>query len=218
MQAFKVFVSFSFVVLSVCPGALAQQRKIPKNPFAFTDAVTRKPIREVLILPRYCSGFAIGIAPEGPGKGTYSHNLDKPFLYRAGYPFILKTPKFRGLPLLPLVIGKFGCIEGVLIVTPGYRALWFGNLWQTRDIFNTRDIRNLQLTPIPNNEWCLLMDQKLNPLLRESVVSLDNFEFWGVQKTEPKHPLYIRYNKDERQLIMKFLQSARIELTLRPIA
>ena len=210
MKRFHVLAILSLVIVSVCPQVRAQERKIPKNPFVFTDAATGKPISEVLVLPRYYSGFGIGIAPEGPGKATFRAYLDKPFLSRTGDPFILKTPKFRGLPLLPLVIGKFGGIDGVLIVAPKYRPLWFDNLRQTRDILNTRDIRNLQLSPIPDNEWSRLLEQKLNPLIRESLVPLDDFQLWGFYEDDPAHPLHIDYNRNERELIIKFLQSARI--------
>ena len=59
---------------------MAQQKKIPKNPFSFSDAVTGKPIPDVLVLPRYGSAMGIGIAPEGPDKGIYIRNyLDKLF-------------------------------------------------------------------------------------------------------------------------------------------
>jgi len=205
----SVVIGISFIAVSFSPEVLAQQKKIPKNPFRFSDAVTGKPIPEVLVLPRYSSAKGIFIAPEGPAKATYRNYLDKPFLYRTEDPFILKTPKFCGLPLFQVFIGKARGIEGILIVAPRYRPIWFDNLWQTRDIWNTRDIRGLRLTPIPNNEWSLLLEKELNPLAEKSVLSVDDFQFWGLYEAE--RSLYIDYNKDERELVKKFLQSATIE-------
>ena len=209
MKSIKLIAILSFIAFSFSSGVLAQQRKIPKNPFRFSDAVTEKPIPEVLVLPRYFSAKGIFIAPEGPAKGTYRNYLDQPFVYRTGAPFILKTPKFSGLPLFPVLVGKGGSIEGILIVAPKYRPIWFDNLWQTRDIWNTRDIRDLQLTPIPDNEWSLLLEKKLNPLTEASVLSVDDFQFWGLYEAE--RSLYIRYDKDERELVKNFFQSATVE-------
>jgi hypothetical protein len=208
MKLIKLIPILSLIAISFSSDVLAQQKKIPKNPFRFSDAVTGKPIPEVLVLPRYSSAKGIFIAPEGPAKATYRNYLAKPFLYRNETPFKLKTPKFVGLPLLPVFIGKAGGIEGILIVAPGYRPIWFDNLWQTRDILNTRDIRNLRLTPIPDDQWSLLMEKKLNPLIEESAVSIDDFQFWGLNKAEG---LYIGYNNDERALIKKFLQPVKVK-------
>ena len=209
MKALKVITILSFVAVSFASEVGAQQRKIPKNPFKFSDAVTGKSISEVLVLPRYSSAKGVFIAPEGPAKGTYRNYLDNPFLYRTGAPFKLKTAKFRGLPLFPVLVGKGVDIEGILIVAPRYRPVWFDNLWQTRDIWNTRDIRDLRLTPIPDDEWLLLSKQKLTPLIEERVLSVDDLAFWGLY--EPERSLYIHYSKDERELVKRFLQSATLE-------
>ena len=208
MKSIKLIAILSFIAVSFSSGVLAQQRKIPKNPFRFRDAATGKPIPEVLVLPRYFSAKGIFIAPEGPANATYRNYLDKPFTYRTGDPFVLRTSKFKGLPLFPVLIGKARSIEGILIVAPKYRPIWIDNLWQTRDILNTRDIRDLQLTPIPYNEWSLLLEKTLNPLTKESVLLVDDFQFWGFYEAER---LYINYNKDERELVRKFLQSATVE-------
>jgi len=207
MKSIKL-IAILFVTAICFSSGVAQQKKIPKNPFKFSDAVTRKPIPEVLMIPRYYSATGIFIAPEGPAKATSRNYLDKPFLYRTGDPFILKTPGFHGAPLFPVLIGKGGSIEGILIVAPRYRPIWFDNLWQTRDIWNTRDIRNLQLTPIPDNEWSLLLEKKLSPLTKESVLAVDDFQFWGLYGAERR--LYISYDKDERELVRQFLQSGTV--------
>jgi hypothetical protein len=114
-----------------------------------------------------------------------------------------------GLPLFPVLIGKAGSLEGILIVAPKYRPVWFDNLWQTRDILNTRDMRDLQLTPISDNEWSLLLEKKLNPLTEGSVLSVDDFQIWGLYQAE--RSLYVHYSKDEHDLVRRFLQSATIE-------
>jgi hypothetical protein len=206
MKAIKLAAILSFVAIAFSSGAMAQQKKIPKNPFKFRDAVTGKPIPEVLVLPRYRSAKGIFLAPEGPAKGTHRNYLDKPFVYRTGAQFILKTPKFRGLPLPPVLIGEGADIEGIMIVAPRYRPMWFDDLWRTRDIWNTRDIRDLRLTPIPDKEWSVLLEKKLNPLTDESVLSVDDFQFWRLYEADPS--LYIDYDKDERELIRRFLQAA----------
>lgn len=206
MKLINLIAISSLIALAVPSGVRTQQRKIPKNAFKFTDAVTGKPIPEVLVMPRYTSVIAIGIAPEGPGKAMYvRYYLDKPFLYRTGTPFTLKTLKFCGLPLLPIVIGKGGDLKGILIVAPGHRPLWTDDLWRTRDFLLTRDPRDLQLTPMGDHEWSVLLKEKLMPLTRESVVPATNFDFWGL--TEDDHRLHIDYNKNERELVRRFLQA-----------
>ena len=204
MKAIRIIGILSFIAVSFSSGVMAQQERIPKNPFRFTDAVTGKPIAEVLVLPRFSSAKGIFIAPEGPAKATYRNYLDKPFLYRPDAPFILKTPKSYLLPLIPVFIGKGRSIEGILIVVPKYRPLWFDNLWQTRDIWNTRDLRNLLLDPISDEEWSLLLEQDLSPLIDQSVRSVDDFEFWGLYGDKGR--LHVDYSKSERELIKKFLQ------------
>jgi hypothetical protein len=211
MKSIKLIAILSFVAISFVfhSEVFAQQKKIPTNRFKFSDAVTGKPIPEVLVIPRYYSATGIFIAPEGPAKATYRNYLDKPFVYRTGKPFILKTPEFTGLPLFPVLIGKGRIIEGILIVALKYRPIWFENLWQTRDIWNTRNIRDLRLTPIPDKEWSLLLEKKLSPLTKEVILPVDDFRFWGLYKAEGG--LYIDYNKDERELVRSFLQPAKIK-------
>ena len=205
MKAIRIIGILAFVAVSFSSGVMAQQSKIPKNPFRFTDAITGKVIPEVLVLPRYSSARGIFIAPEGPAKATYRNYLDKPFLYRTDTPFILKTPKFYLLPLFPFFIGKGRSIEGILIVAPKYRPLWLDNLWQTRDIWNTRDMRNLLLDPISDEEWSILLEQDLSPLMDESVLSVDHFQFGGLYGDASR--LHVDYNKRERELVKKFLKN-----------
>jgi hypothetical protein len=195
MKSIKLIVTLSVIALLFSSGVRAQQRKIPRTPFKFTDAVTGKTIPEVLVIPRYHSAKGIFIAPEGPARATYRNYLDKPFVYRTGEPFTLNAPKFSGLPLPPVFIGKGRSIEGILIVAPRYRPVWFDNLWQARDIWNTRNIRDLQLTPIPDKEWSLLLEKKFRPLTKESVLSVDDSQFWGLY--QPDRNLYIHYDNDE---------------------
>ena len=204
MKAIRIIAILYLIAVSFSSGVVAQHSKIPKNPFWFTDAVTGRPIPEVLVLPRYSSAKGIFVAPEGPAKATYRNYLDKPFLYRSDAPFVLKRPKFYLLPLFPVFIGKARGVEGVMIVAPKYRPLWFDNLWQTRDIWNTRDIRNLLLTPTSDDEWSVLLEEELTPLIEESVLSVDHFAFWGLYGDGSR--LHIDYDKDERQLVKKFLQ------------
>lgn len=206
MKPIKLIAILAFIALSVSSEANAQQKKIPKNPFKFSDAVTGKPIPEVLVIPRYSSAKGIFIAPEGPAKAIYRTYLDKPFVYRTGNPFVLKRPKFIGLPLLPVFVGKATIIEGILIVAPKYRPVWFETLSQTRDILNTRDLRDLQLTPITDNEWSFLLAKTLKPLTTDSMLLIDDFRLWGFYEAE--RSLYVDYSKDECDLVIKFLQAA----------
>src|SRR3954471_19582673 len=140
--------------------ARAQQSKIPKEPLQAIDASTGKLISELLAIPRYSSFKGIStMLGEGPERGTNRDYLAKPFVYRTGNPFILKLPKSTGLPLGPFAfIGKGRSLYGVLLVAQGYRPLWFTGLW------SVGSERNLQLTPISDNEWSLLIEKKLSPL------------------------------------------------------
>jgi hypothetical protein len=206
MKAIKLAAILSFIAIAFSSGVMAQKKKIPKNPFKFRDAVTGKPIPEVLVLPRYRSAMGIALAPEGPGIGTHRNFLDKPFVYRTGAQFILEASTIRGISLLPIFIGGGTDLQGIMIVAPRYRPMWFDDLWRLRDIWNKRDIRDLRLTPIPDKEWSALLEKNLNPLTDESVRLVDHFQFWALHESE--RSLYIQYNKDERQLVRRFLQPA----------
>jgi hypothetical protein len=214
MKAIKLAAVLSFIAIAFSSGVMAQKKKIPENPFKFRDAVTGKPIPEVLVLPRYRSAKGIFLAPEGPAKGTHRNYLDKPFMYRTGAPFILETPKFHGLALLPVLIGEGADIEGIMIVAPKYRPMWFDDLWRTRDIWNTRDIRDLRLTPIRDKECSALWEKNLNPLTDDAVLTVADFQFWRLYEAEPGS-LYVDYDKDERQLVRGFLLPAKTKPAVR---
>ncbi len=177
----------------------AQQRKIPKDPFQITDSSTGTLISEVLVIPRYSSCSGIAIAPEGPGKGTCRDYLDKPFLYTPGESFKLKTPKFTGLPLFPIFIGKGRTIHGILIVAMKYRPIFISNLW----IYN-EDERNLKLTSVSDDEWSLIMKEKLEPIVNEPQFNCTDYRFWDIPKDECS--FYVYYNEKEQELVKSFLQ------------
>lgn len=198
-------VNFSLLLLTVvilyCFSAsvVAQQRKVPKEPFQIVDASTGKPIQEVIVIPRYSSFEGVStMLGEGPGSGTYKDYLDKPFVYRTGELFLIKRPRSGGLPLLPFVfIGKVRSIEGILIIAPKYRPLWVSNLW------STSDERKLNLTPILDNEWSLLMEKELSPLVKDHSQIEHNCRIWDLPE---QCNLKIYYNEKERGLILSFLQ------------
>jgi hypothetical protein len=214
MKAIKLSAFLSLIAIAFSSGVMAQKKEIPTNPFKFRDAVTGKPIPEVLVLPRYRSAKGIFVAPEGPAKATHRNYLDGPFVYRTGAQFILKASEMRGLLLYPVFIGEGTDIEGIMIVAPRYRPMWFDDLWRTRDIWNTRDIRDLRLPPIPAKEWSALLEKNLNPLTDESVLKVDDFQFWRLYEAEPSS-LCVDYDKDERQLVRGFLQPAKTKPAVR---
>jgi hypothetical protein len=200
----RATIIFLLLVFFLCNLQIAaQQRKISKDAFQITDAATGQTITEVLIIPRYSSANGIFIAPEGPAKGTYRYYLDKPFLYRSGESFILKTPKFSGLPLFPVLIGKGRTIEGILIVASGYHPVWFENLWDI-DLWGKGDARKIPMTPMPEKEWSDLTKKNLLPLTKENILPVEDFRFWGFAGSESA--LYVYYNKKERELVRTFLQ------------
>jgi hypothetical protein len=180
-------------------------RKYLKKPFQVVDASTRKTIPEILVIPRYFSAIEILIVPEGPGRGTARNYLDKPFVYRTGEPFIIKQPKvFTGAPLLFVFIGKFRDIDGILVIAPGYRPLWTDDLWWYPGYPNYE--RKLQLTPISDNEWLLLLEKELSPFVKGASRVNENCQIWNLPE---KCTLEIDYDKKERELVRSFLQQAR---------
>ena len=158
--------------------------------------------------------MGIALAPEGPGIGTHRNFLDKPFVYRTGAQFILEASTIRGISLLPIFIGGGTDLQGIMIVAPGYRPLWFDDLWRLRDIWNKRDIRDLRLTPIPAKEWSALWEKNLNPLTDDAVLSVDDFQFWRLYESEPGS-MDVDYDQDERQLVRGFLQPAKTKPAVR---
>lgn len=187
---------------------LAQQKKIFKEPFKVVDASTGKPITEILVLPRYSTFQGIStMLGEGPGSGTYRNYLDKPFLYRTGEPFILKLPKSTGVNAGLLFAGKGRSLSGIIIIAPKYRPIWFDDLWRTRDIWNTRNIRDLQLTPLSDNEWSSLLEKELSPFVKGASHINDNCQLWDLPE---KCSLEIYYDEKERRLVQSFFQQSKV--------
>jgi hypothetical protein len=185
--------------------ARAQHKKVPKEPFQVVDASTGKTIPEILVIPRYSSSIGIFIAPEGPSKGSVRHYLNSPFVYRTGEPFIIKQPKvFTGAPLLFVLIGKAKDLDGILVIAPGYRPLWTDDLWWYPGYPSYE--RKLQLVPISNNEWSLLLEQELSPLVKGAPRINENCQLWGLPE---KCTLGIDYGKKARELVRSFLQQTR---------
>jgi len=198
---------FCFAVISVSgPSAsvMAQQKKIPEDPLYVVDASTRKAIPEVLLLPRYSRFKGVStMLGEGPGDGSYLDYLAKPFVYRPGERFKLKLPKSTGFGLPGLLfMGKGRSLDGVFLVAPGYRPLWFANLW------SPGSARQLQLTPISNNEWSLLLDNKMSHFEKDVTRIENDCSFWDLPSP---CSLEIHYNKKERALVRAFLRQATSE-------
>jgi len=182
--------------------ASAQQRKVPKEPLQVIDASTGKLIPELLLIPRYSSFKGTStLLGEGPGGGTDLDYLATPFVYRTGTPFILKLPKSTGIGLPGLIfMGKGRSIQGVLVIAPRYRPLWFTSLW------SVGSERKLQLTLISDNQWSLLLEKTLSPLAQDVRRINDECSFWDLPTP---CTLETRYNKKERELVRSFLGQKR---------
>lgn len=177
----------------------AQQRKIPREPFQIVDASTGNPIPKFLVIPRYSTFQGIStMLGEGPGSGTYSNYLDKPFVYRAGESFIIKRPKSTGVNTGFLFVGKGRTLNGILIIAPKYRPLWISDLW------STGDKRKLQLTAISDDEWSSLLEKKLYPLTKNAfLICEDDYRFWDLPEKQCKLEIY--YSEKEREIVRSFL-------------
>ena len=183
---------------------VAQQQEIPKDPLQVVDVSTGKMIPEVLVLPRHSRFKGVStMLGHGPGTGTYVDYLAKPFVYRPGDRFRLKLPKSTGLALVGLLfVGKGRSLEGVLLVAPGYRPLWFIDLWKVGLE------RKVKLRPISDDEWSLLLDNKLSHFEKDVTRIEDDCYFWDLPSP---CSLDIHYNKKERALVRSFLQRPRSE-------
>lgn len=202
----KLFISLLVLVIvfsgfSNC--ALAQQTKIPKEPFQIVDASTGNLINQVLVIPVYYSFQGVStMLGEGPGNGTYRYYLDKPFVYHTGEPFVLKLPKSSGLNLGLLFLGKGRTLNGVIIVAPKYSPQIVS------DLRSTGEGRKLQLKPISDDEWLMLLEKKLNPLVQDSSFANGDCRFWDLPE---KCSLEIKYDEKERETVRSFLQQTTME-------
>jgi len=191
-----------FAVMSVggpSAAVMAQQKKLPEDPLYVVDASTEKSIPEVLLLPRYSRFKGVStLLGEGPGDGSYRDYLAKPFVYRPGERFKLKLPKSTGF-LIPglLFMGKGRSLDGVFLIAPGYRPLWFANLW------SPGSARKLQLAPIPEKEWSSLLDTKFSHFEKDVTRIEKDCSFWDLPAP---CSLAIHYNKKERALVRSFLR------------
>lgn len=183
---------------------VAQHRKIPTEPFQITDASNGNQISEALVIPRHFSGKgALLLPPEGTGKLSRLVSLKRPFIYKSGTPFIVKKPKaFIGLPLIFAYVGKFKDIDGVLVIAPGFKPLWTVDLWSD-STFDPNYKRQFKLKPISKDEWNLLLENELKPLIENNSRIEKNCEIWGL---EEKCSVKIDFKKNEREIVRSFLK------------
>lgn len=201
----RVMLLVCFVVISVSgPSAavMGQQKKIAEEPLYVVDASTDKSIPEVLVLPRHSRFKGVStMLGEGPGGGTYTDYLAKPFVYRPGERFKVKLPKSTGFSIPGLLfMGKGRSLDGVFLIAPGYRPLWFDKWW------SPGDARKLKLTPIPDNDWSSLLDNKLGHFEKDVTRIENDCAFWSLPSP---CSLGIHYNKKERALVRSFLRPRR---------
>lgn len=209
MKKFIYLIILTIVILNFLNiSGEAQQRRATKEPFQIIDASTGKTISEVLIIPIYSSASGIFVAPEGPSKiNSINHFSNNPFVYRSGEPFRPKRPQFfSGLPLFPVFIGKSREIEGIVVIAPRYRPLWFEDLWWYPKFAG--DKRLMQLTQISDDEWSLLLKKELSPLVSGAPRTNENCQIWHITG---KCALDFDYNKKERDLVRSFIQAGKVK-------
>lgn len=108
------------------------QKRISREPIAFSDANTGDAIGTVLVIPCYTSSSGVSTgAGHGPGSMSHKVFIAHPFLYHRGQNFNVRQPKTKGVITLPPVafIGSGITLDGVVAIAPGYKPQWLGELW-----------------------------------------------------------------------------------------
>lgn len=99
-------------------------------------------------------------------------------------------------------MGKGRSLDGVFLIAPGYRPLWFADLW------SPGSARQLKLTPISDNEWSLLLDNKLGHFEKDVTGIENDCSFWDLPSP---CSLEIHYDKKERALVRSFLRPSGLK-------
>ena len=180
----------------------SQKRRVPNDPFLFTDANTGKTIPEVLILPLYYkAGGIIVLSPKVTGTATVKIYFKHPFIYKNGGQFNVKKPNiFVGLPLLFVFIGKFSDIRGTFIVAPGYKPVYTDDLWDS--YYDPTKQRELKLTPVSEYEWNSYLQKDLKPFAQGESKITENCRIW---QPEGLCEYNITFKKDEKKFVQTFL-------------
>jgi hypothetical protein len=153
------------------------QMEIPQDPRAFLDATTKKPIENVLIIPRFSTSVGISSgAGHGPGWGTHSIYVAHPFTYKTGTPFAITQERSAGFSLgfFMAWVGQGHFTEGMLVIAPGYKSLWVWDLWGNFDHFKH------ELLPLSRKDISDELTALQTLLDKELIEGSDNERRWSV--------------------------------------
>jgi hypothetical protein len=184
-------------VLTACATARgAAQLAVRHDPFLFVDEPSGQPVGEVLVVPRYSSfaGVSSG-GGHGPGAGHDRVYLAAPFVYRSDERFVPSQPNSAGLVAGGLFIGKGVSLDGVLIITAGYRARWLWSLWD-------RGVdRKVALTPLNRHDGARQLRQ-VSDLLHKQVLSGAERELWSLGGNAP---IEVRFTPEQMTMVDDFV-------------
>lgn len=200
------------VILGLCLAVMGcgsvgpSQTPVPEQPIRMVDAGSGTEIKRVLVVPKY--GSSTGIATgggHGPGYMLANTFLAFPFVYESGQVFRMMQPDSRGVMVgNALFAGRGIMIDGVVIIAPGYKPRFFGELWDRESYIK------VSLEPVETS-GAVAVGERLQNLLAKSHLK-------GSDLSEEERRAFslgsdssvaLRFSEEERKLLRAFLSTAK---------
>jgi hypothetical protein len=215
MKAGRVLLMFVTVVLAACVGCIPYyglaNKRVPKDPRAFTNAKTGAAIGTILVIPRYTSRSG-----HSPGSIRDKVFIAHPFLYRQGTPFALQQPQSAAVIYVWhnefAFAGAGTTIDGAIVVAPGYKSRWDWDLWTRDEDLWSHDGKTRTLTPLAASDASKEL-QTISVLIDQEVLSgpsRDIFSYAG------EGPVYVRLTDEEKRMVREFVAEGFAKLLSQP--
>ena len=176
---------------------------VTKGPLPITDSTSNQLIAECLLIPRYTesSGVSTGY---GHGSEAMSHSvfLASPFIYRAGETFAPQEGDINGVFAFGVFAGSGFDLDGVAVIAPGYKSQYISSLW---DPLNPR---YFELEPLAVSDALAELNY-VSSLLSRDELRGEERKTWSYAGDGS---IDIRFNPNERQLVVAYMQDSRIKL------
>jgi hypothetical protein len=187
-----------------------QGKRVTGDAVHLVDARSGRDVPEALVIPRYFSGLAAGVVPEGrPGfGGAASIYLARPFIYEEGSRFELYQPKSLAFFVLPAFVGRIADLDGATFFAAGYRPEWVQSSFTSP--------KKLLLHPVPID--VAVRDLRhLSALVEQGAITGLDRDWWQREESYARVPetvaFEICFSRTEQRRVQEYLASAIAKLT-----
>jgi hypothetical protein len=200
-MAMLILAAASVVTSGCFPVNSTHRLNIKAGQIRILDTTTKKPVREVLVIPQYVR-VETSTTPFSmrDDNDIYQDYVADPFLFREGDVFRPVESKSRGVVWMPgcAFTGKQVLMKGALILAAGYQPRWLS----TSDIEQTKG--SLFLNPISEETSSVAMEGILKQIARGTLRMPEECTRYYLSPCV----LEVRFRKNEQKLVRLYLQEA----------